>query len=109
MANISFDHELLKRGQWVMPDSDCVSDVMGGIEYSTTNDRDADVINRALKAIGAPALDNGVVVCTCSRSTSYAVWIISGTSGCAVASGTMESAFLVVPLAFIDAPQGAAL
>ena len=109
VANISFDHELLKRGQWVMPDSDCVSDVMGGIEYSTTNDRDADVINRALKAIGAPALDNGVVVCTCSRSTSYGVWIISGTSGCAVASGTMESTFLVVPLAFIDAPQGAAL
>lgn len=105
-ASISFDHELLKKGQWVIPDSDLLFDVIGGIEYPTTNNRDADVINRALKAIGAPALVNSSVVWSCSRYLAYGCWYASGSSGYAGGYGLYGS-FLVVPLVLLSVPQSA--
>lgn len=105
-ANIAFDHELLKKGQWVMPDSDLLFDVLGGIEYPTTNDRDADVINRALKAIGAPALGNNSNVWSCSRCGSEYCWYANGNYGFANFS-YLNISYLVVPLVLLDVPQSA--
>lgn len=105
-ASVAFDHELMKKGQWVIPDSDLLFDVIGGIEYPTTNNRDADVINRALKAIGAPALVNSSSVWSCSRSNAGRCWFAYGNNGCA--SGTnLYSSYLVVPLVLLDVPQSA--
>ena len=105
-ANITFDHEQLKKGQWVMPDSDLLFDTTGGIEYPTTNNRDADVINRALKAIGAPAFGNNSGVWSCSRNSSYHCWIAGGVLGCAVGNA-LNLSYLVVPLVLLDVPQSA--
>ena len=105
-ANINYDHELLKKGQWVLPDSDLLFDVIGGIEYPTTNDRNADVINRALKAIGASALGNGSYVWSCSRCNAYNCWCAFGNSGCAYGSN-LSNSYLVVPLVLLDVPQSA--
>ena len=105
-ANIHYDHELLKRGQWVLPDSDLLFDVVGGIEYPTTNRRDADVINRALLAIGAPALANSSYVRSCSRSNADNSWCSSGGGGFAVNSYLCLS-YLAVPLVLLDVPQSA--
>lgn len=57
-ANLGYDHELLKQGEWVLPDIDLLFGLVGQLKYPTTNDRDADPVNSALKAIGAPALGN---------------------------------------------------
>lgn len=57
-ANLGYDHELLKQGEWVLPDIALVFSLFGQLKYPTTNDRDADPVNSALKAIGAPALEN---------------------------------------------------
>lgn len=57
-ANLGYDHELLKQGEWVLPDIDLLLSLFGQLKYPTTNDRDADPVNSALKAIGAPALRN---------------------------------------------------
>ena len=100
-ANINYDHELLKKGQWVLPDSDLLFDVIGGIEYPTTNDRNADVINRALKAIGASALGNSSYVWSCSRINSGSGWSAGAYVGYA-GGGSLCGAFLAVPLAIID-------
>lgn len=105
-ANINYDHELLKKGQWVLPDSDLLFDVIGGIEYPTTNDRNADVINRALKAIGASALGNGSNVWSCSRYGSGYGWCAFG--GFGYANGYyLCSSSLAVPLVLLDVPQSA--
>ena len=103
-ASVAFDHELLKKGQWVIPDSDLLFDVIGGIEYPTTNNRDADVINRALKAIGAPALANSSIVWSCSRYSANNCWCATGGNGYASSSNLLNS-FLVVPLVLLDVPQ----
>ena len=105
-ANIAFDHELLKKGQWVMPDSDLLFDVIGGIEYPTTNNRDADIINRALKAIGAPAFGNSSYVWSCSRYNAGGCWCAHGGSGYAN-GGNLYSSNLVVPLVLLEVPQSA--
>ena len=105
-ANINYDHELLKKGQWVLPDSDLLFEVIGGIEYPTTNDRNADVINRALKAIGASALENGSSVWSCSRAYASSGWCALGYGGFAN-YGILYYSHLAVPLVLLDVPQSA--
>lgn len=105
-ASIDFDHELLKKGQWVIPDSDLLFDVVGGIEYPTTNDKDADVINRALKAIGAPAFGNNSSVWSCSRCSADDCWYANGNFGFAY-NNYLNNSYLVVPLVLLDVPQSA--
>lgn len=61
-ANLGYDHELLKQGEWVLPDIDLLFGLVGQLKYPTTNDRDADPVNSALKAIGAPALRNDSII-----------------------------------------------
>ena len=107
VANIGYNHELLKKGQWVMPDSDLLFDVVSGLEYSTTNNRDADVINRALKAIGSSALSNGSFVWSCSRYNANNGWCASGGSGGAY-NGNLYYSYLAVPLVLLEVPQSAA-
>lgn len=107
-ASVAFDHELLKKGQWVIPDSDLLFDVIGGIEYPTTNNRDADVINRALKAIGAPALANSSYVWSCSRYGASGCWCANGGNGYAF-NAYLGYSYLVVPLVLLDVPQSAVL
>lgn len=108
-ANIGFDHELLKKGQWVMPDADLLFDVIGGIKYPTINDRNADVISRALLAIGAPALRNDTYYPSCSRHSKVTDWYYSGISGIVAGNSTLSNSFPVIPLALLDVPRGLSL
>ena len=105
-ANIAFDHELLKKGQWVMPDADLLFDVIGGIKYPTINDRNADVINRALNAIGAPAFGNINYIWSCSRNTVPFCWYYTYNTGSISTTITLSAPALIVPLALLDVPQG---
>ena len=105
VANIGFNHELLKKGQWVMPNLDLLFDIMGDIKYPTINDRNADVINRALLAIGAPALRNNVDIWSCSRYSNKNGWYNRGELGITVGNA-LTTVFLVIPLAILDVPQG---
>ena len=109
-ANIGFDHELLKKGQWVMPDIDLLIDIMMDIKYSTINDRNADIINRALLVIGAPAISNKTRYLSCSRGPG-SDWYCSSGIGCIFwgnGAGLNKNA-MVLPLALLDVPQGLSL
>lgn len=106
VANIGFDHELLKKGQWVMPDADLLTDIMADIKYPTTNSRDADVINRALSAIGAPALGNNTNYYSCSRTGKDLEWHYAGNLGVIAGNSALNNYFPIIPLALLDVPQG---
>lgn len=105
-ASVSYNHELLKKGEWVLPDADLIFDILDGIEYGTTNNRDADVINRALKAIGAPALSNSAYLWSCSRYSAGSAWCAYGGGGCASGSYLYYS-LLALPLVRLRVPQSA--
>ena len=106
VANLGYDHELLKQGEWVLPDIDLLLSLVGQLKYPTTNDRDADPVNSALKAIGAPALGNN------SNLWSVAIKYIAGyrmnSNGCLNLYYLFIKG-LAVPLVLLDtAADGAA-
>lgn len=106
-ANLGYDHELLKQGEWVLPDIDLLFGLVGQLMYPTTNDRDADPVNSALKAIGAPALGNNSSVWSCSRFSPSGGWIAIGYYGCA--SGyALSSRNVAAPLVLLDTAAGGA-
>ena len=107
IAGVSYDHELAAKGQWVMADADLIFDLMDGIEYPLNPDRNSDVRNRALLAIGAKAFGNSSYVRSCSRVNSVGSWIYSGTGGCA-GSNVLCGSLVAAPLLLLDVPQSAA-
>lgn len=106
-ANLGYDHELLKQGEWALPDIDLVFGVVGQLEFPTTYDRDADPVNSALKAIGATALGNNSSVWSCSRCYPNGGWIANGSIGCAY-GGNLYSRSVAAPLVLLNAAGGAA-
>lgn len=106
-ADLGYDHELLKQGEWVLPDIDRVFAIVGQLKYSTMNDRDADPVNSALKAIGVSALGNSSDVLSCSRCLPSSGWIANGSYG--YASGTsLNGRNVAAPLVLLNAAGGAA-
>ena len=106
IAGVGYDHELAAKGQWVMADVDLIFDLMDGIEYPLNPDRNSDVRNRALLAIGAKAFYNSSHVRSCSRFDSYGGWFFSGNIGCAIYIVLYRSD-VVAPLLLLDVPQSA--
>ena len=107
-ADLGYDHELLKQGEWVLPDIDLLLSLVGQLKYPTTNDRDADPVNSALKAIGAPVLRNDFSVWSCSRYISTLGWITGGGSGY-VGGGSLSSGYVAAPLVLLTPPPEARL
>lgn len=106
-ANLGYDHELLKQGEWVLPDIDLLFSIVGQLKYPTTNDPDADPVNSALKAIGAQALSNSFSVWSCSKNGSNYGWIAGGGSGY-MGGGNMTGRFIAAPLVLLDTAAGGA-
>lgn len=105
VANLGYDHELLKQDEWVLPDIDLVFSLVGQLKYPMMNDRDADPVNSALKAIGAPALGCESLVWSCSRFFQYFEWIADGNNG--YANGLyLHSRAVAAPLVLLDVTAG---
>ena len=106
IAGIGYDHELAKKGKWVMPDADLLFDMLDGIDYPLNPDRSSDVRNRALLAIGAKPFGNNSYVRSCSRSYAYYGWIAFGYNGFAFYN-SLYNAYVAAPLLLLDVPQSA--
>lgn len=106
-AELGYDHDLLRQGEWVLPSIDHVFAIVGQLNYPTTNDRDADPVNSALKAIGAPSLGNNASVWSCSRSNSGGGWIANGKGGYAASNGLCIRG-VAAPLVLLDTAEGVA-
>lgn len=101
VANLGYNHELLKQGEWVLPDIDLLFSLVGQLKYPTTNDRDADPVNSALKAIGAPALGNNSYVWSCYRYVPGRGWFAFGTGGFA-GGFSLYGRSVAAPLVLLD-------
>ena len=107
VANLGYDHELLKLGEWVLPDIDRVFGIVGQLKYPTTDGRDADPVNAALEAIGAPVLGNNSSVWSCSRHDPNFCWFTSGTNACA-GGNALYVRYVAAPLVLLDTAAGGA-
>lgn len=106
-ADLGYDHELLKQGEWVLPDIGRIFAIVGQLKYSTAAGRDADPVNAALEAIGAPALGSSSRVWSCSRCNPVGGWIAYGSYGCAH-SVYLNGRYVAAPLVLLNAAGGAA-
>lgn len=80
-AAVTYNHDLLSRGNWVLPDAELVGSILKTIKYGTSASRNADPVNRALLAIGGSAISNGSNVWSSSRFSAYGAWCALGVSG----------------------------
>ena len=106
-AELGYDHDLLRQGEWVLPSIDHVFAIVGQLNYPTTNDSDADPVNSALKAIGAPSLGNNVSVWSCSRCYQDSGWVAVGNYGYA-AYYFLYLQNMAAPLVLLDTAEGVA-
>lgn len=103
-GSVTYNHDLLKRGQWFLPDVDVLCSVLRTIKYNSTNDRNADPVNRALYAIGGSAISNGSSTWSSSRYSANLAWSSVGSSGC-LSHGNLYGAILAVPVALLDVSE----
>lgn len=80
-AEVSYNHPLLKKGAWQLPDVDVMTAIHKNIRYNAVNNRNADPINRGLNLIGGTAISNGSVIWSSSRCGAYSAWGANGTVG----------------------------
>lgn len=76
-----FNHELLKKGCWHLPDDDTLESIFKIIKYNTTNNRNADTINRTQYAAGGDAISNGINTWSASRCYASYFWYFNGYGG----------------------------
>lgn len=100
-AAVQYNHPLLALGKWFMPTIRQVTDIVRDIRYGTTNNRQADPINRALYLIGGTAISNGSGVWSCSRYLAYNAWFSLGNGGFA-GSYVFNNSSLAVPCTLLD-------
>ena len=82
VAELGFEHERLKHGEWVIPKMSQVFSVICQLQYPATLDNNyADKINAALAAIGAPALSNSANIWSSDRSDDKDALFFNGTGG----------------------------
>ena len=80
-AAITFPNSLLASGCWHLPDAETLAMIMRTIKYNTTNDRNADPINKTQYVAGGDAISNGSNAWCASRSGAGGFWIFLGTFG----------------------------
>ena len=103
-AAVTYNHDLLSRGNWVLPDAELVGSILKTIKYGTSASRNADPVNRALLAIGGSAISNGSLVWSSSRYSTNGAWYANGSSGC-FSSGNLYSAYLALPVVLLDVSE----
>ena len=103
-GSVTYNHDLLKRGQWFLPDVDVLCSVLRTIKYNSTNDRNADPVNRALYAIGGTAISNGSSTWSSSRCYANYAWYSIGFGGY-LYNLSLCNVFLAVPVALLDVSE----
>ena len=102
-AAVSYNHPLLKKGAWQLPDVDTLTAIHKNIRYNAVNNKKADPINKALDLIGGSAVSNGSNIWSSSRCNASYAWCSYG-YGYWV-SNAMCSAYLALPVALLDVSE----
>lgn len=103
-ASVVYNHELLKKGAWQLPDVDTLSGILSTIKYGTSASRDADPVNRALNAIGGSAISNGSTFWSASRYYANYAWCSLGGYGY-LGNNVMCNSYLALPVALLDVSE----
>ena len=100
-GSVTYNHELLNKGKWLLPDMATLMAILSTVKYNTTNDRNADPVNAGLYAIGGSAISNGSYIWSSSRNNAYYAWRSYGGYGYAN-HNVLYNTNQAVPVALLD-------
>ena len=103
-AEVSYNHPLLKKGAWQLPDVDVMTAIHKNIRYNAVNNRNADPINKGLNLIGGSAISNGSNIWSSSRYSAYNAWYTNGPYGI-WSINVLYYAFTAVPVVLLDVSE----
>ena len=103
-ASVVYNHKLLRKGEWQLPDVDTLSSIVEGLLYGTSSSRNADLVNAGLAAIGGSALSNGLSFWSASRSGALSAWCSYGVYGY-LSYGGMNGSNIAVPVVLFDVSE----
>ena len=103
-ADVSYNHPLLKKGAWQLPDMDTLVAVLSTVKYNAVNNKKADPINKALDLIGGSAVSNGSLIWSSSRYIANLAWYSGGGGGFLLGS-SLCNALLALPVALLDVSE----
>ena len=103
-AAVSYNHPLLKKGAWQLPDVDTLTAIHKNIRYNAVNNKKADPINKALDLIGGSAVSNGSGIWSSSRFNAGYAWCSNGDYG-GWNGYAMYRASLALPVALLDVSE----
>ena len=103
-ADVSYNHPLLKKGAWQLPDMDTLCSVLSTVKYNAVNNKKADPINKALDLIGGSAVSNGSGIWSSSRYVASYAWYSFGNLGFLYYS-VLCYAYLALPVALLDVSE----
>ena len=103
-AAVTYNHDLLSLGNWVLPDAELVGSILKTIKYGTSASRNADPVNRALLAIGGSAISNGSYVWSSSRFSAGYAWCALGSGGY-FSDGVLCGTCLALPVVLLDVSE----
>ncbi len=96
VASKNEEHALMGKGQWFVKDVKGIIPFTRGLKYPSEGGRDVDPVNKALQAVGAPALYNYSDFWSSSRCNRILGWCANGSYGFAGGSGFYYQ-YVVVP------------
>lgn len=73
--------QTVERGEFWLPTTEELSRIIGGVEYGTKSDLNADALNKGLNLIGGSPVSNGSSWWSCLRYFTDYAWRASGGSG----------------------------
>ena len=103
-AAVSYNHPLLKKGAWQLPDVDTLTAIHKNIRYNAVNNKKADPINKAIDLIGGSAVSNGSNIWSSSRYSAINAWYSGGGGGIWGLSAVCNT-YLALPVALLDVSE----
>ena len=103
-AAVSYNHPLLKKGAWQLPDVDTLTAIHKNIRYNAVNNKKADPINKAIDLIGGSAVSNGSTIWSSSRYGANIAWCSGGGYG-SWSNYAMYNTNLALPVALLDVSE----
>lgn len=89
----------LPQGSWHLPTTDELYRMLDGVKYNSEgNDRNLDILNKALNLIGGTAISNGSSVWSCLRSSVRVAWYYDGYLGFFNGFGGMYYTYMSIPV-----------
>lgn len=93
---VNIESQTVSKGEFWIPTMAELQKIVATLEYNTTNNRQSDVLNKAMVKLGGSAISNGTHWWTCLRPSANGAWYSNGFGY--FSNGGMYGGYTVLPV-----------